>query len=175
MSECFSQEKVPDIFYIDSIPRDGIKLDKGWKFHAGDDPLWAKMEYDDNSWLRVNPTLQLHDLPMVRGAGIGWFRLKIQPDSSLLNERVTMVVTSIGASEIYLNEKLIYRFGKVSSTYQDEQTRVISRLPLSLKFGSQRTQQLAIRYSFHKKNVYMNFVNASSLQIILKENNQAFF
>lgn len=174
MGECISQEELPIIFHLDSISKQGIKLDKGWKFHPGDDSHWAKMEYDDKTWQRVDPTLQLHQLPMVKEAGIGWFRLKIQMDSSLLNERVTMVVTSSGASEIYLNEELIYRFGKVSSNYEDEQTRIISRLPLSLKFGSQPTQQLAIRYSFHKKNVYMNFANTPSLQLILKENNQAF-
>ena len=175
ISECFSQEEPLIIFHLDSISKQGIKIDKGWKFRAGDDPHWAKMAYDDKTWKSIDPTLQLHQLAVVKEAGIGWFRLKIQVDSSLLNERITMVVTSSGASEFYLNEELIYRFGKVSSNYKDEQTRVISRLPLSLKFGGQRTQQLAIRYSFHKKNVYMNFVNTPGVQLLLKENNQAFF
>ena len=173
--KCFSQDLTSQIFPIDNIRAErGVVLNKGWKFQAGDDPQWSKTEYNDNRWQPINPALKLYRLPSVKAAGIGWFRLKIRLDPSLINERVIMVITSSGASEIYLNEKLVYKFGKVSSNYEDEQTRVIIRLPISLKFDSQLTQQLAIRYSFHKKNVYMDFGNTTCLDITLKEYNQAF-
>src|SRR5829696_9190817 len=47
-AKCFSQELASHIFHLDSIPAQrGIILNKGWKFHAGDNPQWAKVEYND--------------------------------------------------------------------------------------------------------------------------------
>jgi len=173
--KCFSQESASQVFHLDSIPaQKGVVLNKGWKFHAGDDPQWAKVGYDDATWQPVDPTLRLHNLPIVKKAGIGWFRLKMKVDSSLLNERLAMDLTTQGASEIYLNGELIYRFGIVSSDYKEEQTRFITGRPFSLKLGDQSLQELAIRYSFHRKNLYINIRVASCMQLILKENNQAF-
>jgi hypothetical protein len=32
---------------INSMPEDGIVLNSGWKFHAGDNPGWSKPDLDD--------------------------------------------------------------------------------------------------------------------------------
>jgi sensor histidine kinase YesM len=174
ISRCFSQDQPAPFFHLDSIVKKEVKLIRGWKFHAGDDPQWAKRDYDDEAWQAINPILELHHLPLVKEAGIGWFRLKMRVDSSLMNERIAMVLTSMGASEIYLNGELIYRFGTVSADYALEQTRLISYRPFSLKLGDQPLQELAVRYSFHKKNLYSNLPNTTCFQLVLKENNEAF-
>ena len=172
---CFSQELVSGILHLDSIPaKTGILLNKGWKFHAGDDPQFANVRDDDASWQPVDPTFGLHNLPIVKKAGIGWFRLKMKVDSSLMNETLAMELNTQGASEIYLNGELIYRFGTVSSDYKEEQTRFITGRPFSLKLGRQPLQEIIIRYSFHRKNLYINIRVASCMQLILKDNNQAF-
>ena len=172
--KCFSQESA-QIFQLDSIPaQTGIILNEGWKFHVGDDPQWAKVGFDDASWKLVNPAAMLHKLPTVKKAGIVWFRLKMKVDSSLMNERLAMELNTQGASEIYLNGELIYRFGTVSSDYKEEQTRFITGRPFSLKLGNQVLQELAIRYSFHRKNLYLNIRRSACIRLILKENNQAF-
>ena len=173
--KCFSQELASQIFHLDSIPEQGkVILDKCWKFHAGDDPQWAKTGYDDEAWQLVNPTLKLHNLPAVKKAGIGWFRLKLKVDSSLMNERLAMVLSTQGASEIYLNGELIYRFGIVSSDFKEERTRLITVRPFSLKLGDQSLQELAVRYSFSQKNLYLNVRYAPCMRLVLKENNRAF-
>ena len=173
--KCFSQKLVSGVLHLDSIPtQTGIILNKGWKFHAGDDPLWAKVGYNDANWQPVDPTLQLHNLPIVKKAGIGWFKLKMNVDSSLMNETIAMELNTQGASEIYLNGTLIYKFGIVSSDFKEEQTRFITNRPYSLKLGDQPFQEIAIRYSFHRKNLYLNIRMASCMKLILKENNQAF-
>ena len=151
-----------------------MTLDKGWTFKAGDNPEWAKQEYDDKEWAFINPTHELHHLPIVRDAGIGWFRLTLQVDSSLQGESTTMVVSNMGASEIYLNGQLIYRFGIVSRDYKEEQTRFFLNRLLTLKLGKVSSQTLAIRYSFNKRNLYLKFTTARSLvRLVLKETNQA--
>ena len=173
--KCFSQELDSEIFHLDSIPaQTGIILNKGWKFHAGDDPQFPNVRDDDASWQPVDPTLPLHNLLIVKKAGIGWFRLKMKVDSSLMNETLAMELNTLGASEIYLNGELIYRFGVVSSDFKEEQTRFIMIRPFSLKLGDQALQELAIRYSFHRKNLYLNLRKASCMGLILKENNKAF-
>ena len=172
---CVSQDREYFIFELDSIsPNRGITLDKGWRFHAGDNPQWANTAYDDRAWTPVNPTLELHQLPMVKDAGMGWFRLKMNVDSSLLNERIAMVLTCQGAAEIFLNGELLYKFGIVSSKYEEEQTRVVWTRPFSFKLGNQPVQQLAIRYSFHKKNLYVSNQHMPCLRLAFKGSNKAF-
>ena len=172
---CFSQEPASQIIHLDSIPAErGIILNKGWKFHAGDDPQLTNVRDDDAAWHAVDPTLGLHNLPIVKKAGIGWFKLKMNVDSSLMNETLAMELNTQGASEIYLNGILIYRFGIVSSDFKKEQTRFITNRPFSLKLGDQALQEIAIRYSFHHRNVYLNIRRAPCMSLILKENNQAF-
>ncbi len=171
----WSQDFTDSSFQLTKIPADGIILNKGWKFHAGDNPQWAKPEFDDRQWEPVNPTLELHHLPQVKKPGIGWFRLKLQVDSSLTGKALAMVIASLGASEIYLNGKLIYRQGTVSKDYNVERTRSFFALPIALKLADQSTQVLAVRYSFNKKNLYLKFTNIPPcLSIVVKDVNQTF-
>ena len=54
------------IFKIDSVPTSnvlltGVLLDKNWKFHVGDNPDFAKPEFDDSAWENIDPTKDIHD------------------------------------------------------------------------------------------------------------------
>ncbi len=163
-----------EVFHLKKIGEGGITLDKAWKFHPGDDPAWSNPVYDDSNWENINPTLELHHLPQVREAEIGWFRLKMEVDSSLADERVTMISSILGAAEIYLNGQLIYKFGNVSKEYKKEQTRFFSNHLFSLKLGPHRVQVIAVRYSFNKKNFYLKFTNDRPIVgLKLKESNEA--
>ena len=163
-----------EVFHLKKIEEGGITLDKAWKFHPGDDPAWSNPGYDDSIWENLNPTLELHHLPQVREAQIGWFRLKMDVDSSLADERVTMISSILGAAEIYLNGQLIYKFGNVSKDYKKEQTRFFTNHLFTLKLGSQRLQEIAVRYSFNKKNFYLKFTNVRPIiRLKLKESNEA--
>ncbi len=48
------------VFRIDSLPEQGILLDKGWKYQAGDNPDWAKADFDDSKWESIDPTKEQH-------------------------------------------------------------------------------------------------------------------
>lgn len=56
---CFSQE---NIFQIDKIPSEGILLNKGWKYHSGDNPEWANPNFNDTKWDNINPDIDIHQL-----------------------------------------------------------------------------------------------------------------
>jgi hypothetical protein len=174
-AKSFSQNNAYNTIHLTKIPSQGILLDKGWKFHEGDNSEWANPEFDDQNWQGINPTLELSHLPQVKEAGMGWFRLKLQVDSSLTDKMLSMVITTIGASEIYLNGRLLYRLGKVSKDYIEEQTRNLYAFPISMKFDHQSSQVLAVRYSFNKKNLYLKGINIPPcMGMVLKYANQNF-
>jgi len=163
-----------EVFHLQKIDEGGITLDKAWKFHPGDDPAWSNPGYDDSNWENLNPTLELHQLPQVREAEIGWFRLRMEVDSSLADERITMISSILGAAEIYLNGQLIYTFGNVSKDYKKERTRFFTNHQFSFKLGPQRVQEVAVRYSFNKKNFYLKFTGVRPIILLkLKESNEA--
>ncbi|HEY0679848.1 MAG TPA: histidine kinase [Chitinophagaceae bacterium] len=167
----YSQQRSTPVYHL---TKTNVKLIEGWVFHAGDDPKWAETDFDDRTWDTINPTLSIIQLPRVREAGIGWFRLKLKVDSSLLNEQLAMVYTSNGASEVYLNGKLVYKFGTVSKDAANEITKHISYRPMSIKLGGQEYQQLAVRYSMNKRFLQMFMTHSTCVQFILKDYNQAF-
>ncbi|WP_018622237.1 ATP-binding protein [Spirosoma luteum] len=144
------------IVRIDSLPPQGLLLNKGWTWHSGDNPVWAKADVDDSKWENIDPTKDIHDLPQVRRAQIGWFRLKLQVDSTLLQQALALVVRQVGASEIYVDGRLIYQLGVVSTVPEQEQTTYLKGEVYSFHLSGQPTHQLAVRYSFTKANFYHN-------------------
>ena len=104
-----------EVFRIDSIPQQGILLDKGWKFHAGDNPDFAKPDFDDSKWESIDPTKDIDKLPQIKKAGNGYFRIKLKIDSLLFNTIVSLEANQILASEFYLNGKQFGSFGEIST------------------------------------------------------------
>ncbi|MDB5263416.1 MAG: hypothetical protein JWQ14_2699 [Adhaeribacter sp.] len=135
-----------------------MELNQNWKFHPGDNANWADPAFDDRPWQVLNPTQDIHYLKQLREAEIGWFRLQLQVDSSLLNIPLGITLFQVGASEIYLNGKLIHQLGVVSQNREDEVLCNPNNTPYSLQFTGGTHQVLAVRYSFTKGNPYLNFL-----------------
>ena len=102
----FAQKQEP--FRIDSLPKQGILLDKGWKWHTGDNPDFAKADFDDSGQESIEPTKDIKSLVLVDNAPLSWFRLKIEVDSALMGKSLALLVKQTGASEIYLNGVKLY-------------------------------------------------------------------
>ncbi len=149
-----------NIFRIDSLPTKGVLLDKGWKFHEGDNPDFAKADYDDSDWESIDPARTIHHLPQIRKENIGWFRLKIHIDSSLLNKSLGFIIYQSIASEIYLDGKLLKQFGVVSSNKEEIKAILPLNDPLGFQFGKP-DQVLAVRFSVQPDLAY--FTNSIPL------------
>ena len=162
-----------EVFKIDSLPRQGILLDSGWKFHSGDNTIWAMPNIDDSKWENINPAKNIYDLPQVRNANICWLRLNLQLDSSLVGKPLALVIVQIGASEIYLNGRLIKRFGQVSSDPEKLQTFNPHGKPLSLQFTSGLQQVFAIRYAIDKSAPYFKADPTICFSVNLQQPDQA--
>lgn len=98
------------LFVIDSIPKHGVLLDKGWRYKEGDNPDWAKSDFNDSSWESIDPIKELALLPHVFNHQIKWLRIHFEIKDSL-PKLLGLAVNQAGASEIYLNGKLGHRFG----------------------------------------------------------------
>lgn len=122
-----------------------IWLGDNLKYHAGDDSAWANPAYDDRDWEIASSWLAPGRLPVSGWSGLGWFRLHLTIDSALVNQPLALLVNQRGATEIYLDGKLIQRFGKVGTSSADE--RIFwERNPQTIIFRKSRSC-LAVRYS----------------------------
>lgn len=151
-----SYAQTSSLFQLDSLPAKGILLNQGWKFQPGDNMAWAKPDVDDSRWQAIDPLLDLHYLPQIRKSPIGWFRIKFQVDSSLLNKPLALQVNQHIASQIYLNGKLLQRYGRVSADVDQVQAYQPNLEPLGVLFN-QPEQVLAIRFSVQQQLPYFYF------------------
>jgi len=145
----FSQTLDTLLIEADTIALRSIDFNEGWKYHPGDDSTWADPSYDDSDWDVIDARLEFSDSIKVNWTGIGWFRKIFVIDSTLLNKPIGIIVNHFGASEIYLNGKLVHKFGKVSDSIEDEEIYNPYRSPVVFSLDSNITNLISIRYSNH--------------------------
>ena len=150
---CFSQDSSGYVFHLKQFPPEGILLNKRWKLQPGDNPDYAKPDYDDRNWQTCNPTLDIYDLPQVPKSGIVWFRLHLSCDSAIDNQ-LAMTIQQSGASEFYLNGKLIYSFGTLSNDPAKVKAFNPHEKPVPFPISNLRQQVLAVRYALQPNISY---------------------
>ena len=137
-----------DNFYL-AAPSGSPYDEVMWRFSSGDDSLWSDPHYDDSSWELVNPWLDVQEPEAKRWKGIGWFRKIVRIDSSLRSKTFGTYFHQDGASEIFLNGKKIFTFGKVANNKTDEEFYDPSNSPYVFSFDSSTIYTFAVRYSNH--------------------------
>jgi signal transduction histidine kinase len=76
---------------------------------------------------------------------------------------------------MYLNGRLIHRFGKVSADYEHEQTYFLDNKPFQFQLDPQPEQVIAVRYSFHHQNVYFKLSRINPcLSLTIQSGKEAF-
>ncbi len=136
------------VLTLDDIEKGGALL-VNWKYHPGDDQEWANPTFDDTAWESTESTwLFLNEIPRSGWEGIGWFRLRLSvPDEQLWHTPLALlVIYQAGASEIYLDGELIYAFGKVGNTKEEEEP-YWERNPQVISFSGETDHLIAVRYS----------------------------
>ena len=135
------------VLTLDDINEHGAMLET-WKFHPGDNPEWASPTFDDTAWKSTSTLLSRKELSENGWQGIGWFRLRVSvPDERLWHTPLALhVLFQAGASEIYLDGELIYKFGTVG-TRKGEEKPYWKRDPQVISFSGKTEHLIAIRYS----------------------------
>ena len=57
------------VFQLNKLSSEDTLL-SGWKFHAGDDPEWAKTGFDDSKWKATDPGQDITDFSELKSSGI---------------------------------------------------------------------------------------------------------
>ncbi len=148
-----SQPDGDDVFRLQQLPDSGLILDQKWTYYPGDDARYASVWEANGRGLPLNPATLIDQLPEVKNAGIGWFRLKLWVHPSMRNKTIGIMLSLFGAAEIYLNGRQIYRYGTASADYASEHTQSIYARSVSLALNGNEYQLLAVRFSHHKKNL----------------------
>lgn len=113
-----------------------------WKYVVSDDSSMSTLSYDDRDW----KVIHTEDIDSTVFSGVGWFRLHFKIDSSLVHKPIALQVRQKGASEIYLDGKLIKQFGRIkgkdSTVYFDPQN-----VPVIIVLDSVGEHLVAVRYA----------------------------
>ncbi len=120
----------------------------GWKYHSGDDGVWANSNFDDAGWETLkNSAMTKDSLPQTDWNGSGWLRLRLNVEPALVNVPLNLETAHLGASEIYLDGKLIRRYGSIGNTAATEEPYNPNAEPFAVAFDGAGEHLLAVRYS----------------------------
>src|SRR5579862_3330835 len=100
------------VFHLNKLLEQDTLL-TGWKFHPGDDSRWANPGFDDSKWELADPGTDITKFDQLKNVGVGWLRLHIRADSVIAGQQIMAWVLQYSASEIYLDGKLIQRYGYI--------------------------------------------------------------
>jgi two-component system, NtrC family, sensor kinase len=127
----------------------------GWRFHPGDDLSWADPDFDDSDWMSYKPAGLTEPIPDSLWDGHGWFRYRFAADSSAYAMVKNLYFFTRGAAEVYLDGKLVYKFGAFSTDLQGERRyTTYDRAYPPLIWHPSESHVLAVRFSYHKGKHY---------------------
>ncbi|MGI4738116.1 MAG: ATP-binding protein [Janthinobacterium lividum] len=152
---------------IDRLPPSGLLLQKGWRYHAGDDPAWARPDFDDRRWDTINPARPRRELPPTLGNGISWLRLRLHLGDSLRLQTLVLQAWELGACELYLNGRLLLRQGTLAANPAQVRPRGVNMPPGEVSAGGPAEQVLAVRYAPWQPRLLFGLGNRAQLKIRL--------
>ena len=123
-----------------------IYLTDQWKYYPGDKARFADPDLDDSEWAPISTYLTSFDFAFAEWQGVGWFRLKIYVDSSLVDRPLALLIEKhLGASEFYLNGTKAFSLGSIepmgiTEAYTDFKPKMIV-------FPEPGEQTIAVRYA----------------------------
>ncbi len=132
---------------------DRTQIVYGWRYHPGDDPSWADPELDDSDWPVMSSLLPVNDEPPGGWPRIGWFRRNLRLNDGMPATALAIRVEHFGASEVYLDGRLVIRNGIVSADPAVERPVYPNNFDgIALEPGS--THVLAVRFSNARGNLH---------------------
>jgi serine phosphatase RsbU (regulator of sigma subunit) len=143
-----------------------IELSDPWEFAPGDDPARAAPGCDDTGWTTLRPALPAGEDMPAGWSGIGWFRLHVLVDSAWFGRPLALYLRQTGASEIFLNGRIVARIGTPSATaveergYSDRYARLVT-------LGHSTRQVFAVRYSNHEAAQFHRFGRSAGFFLFL--------
>jgi len=158
--------RVDDLLSNDHI----IYLTDQWKYFPGDDARFAEPGYDDSDWDQISTRLTSFDFAFADWLGVGWFRLDVYVDSTLVNKPLALLIEKhLGASEFYLNGEEIFRLGTINPNgsnqgYTDFKPRMIV-------FPEAGEQTIAVRFANTNADEFIEEEGMAGFRFLLGDAN----
>tara|TARA_R110000868_G_scaffold304437_23_gene565451 strand:+ start:18420 stop:20486 length:2067 start_codon:yes stop_codon:yes gene_type:complete len=156
------------------ISQGEIELTEDWFAKSGDNFTWKNPEFNFSDWKKVHSLLENEDLQELNWEGYGWFKKTIQIDSSLIGVPLMLNFKHhSGASQVYLNNDLIYRIGDFSILSEDEQTQS-EPSKLFFQLFDTTKQVLSIRFSNHQAKVFTKYGLSPGFTVSIQSDKEFF-
>ena len=166
VSAAYGQSSNNDGFDLSHLP---ATVTGQWKFHTGDNPVWADTTFNDSNWQHLDPTHYRKDLPALSDGRVGWFRLALNVAPALRGKALALFVNQFGAAEVYFNGVLVRTMGQVNVNGKNGYNRRSVFEPTTLELTTAPKQYIAIRYSFDNPGLVIGngrtVINASFNQV----------
>ncbi len=154
----FASGQANAVVDIDSLPSQGFKLNKGWRFYPADNPDYAQTNYNDKNWQPIDPSLPVPELPKAAQQGIFWMRIRLRINPAL-RPGASLVIVQSTALEIYLNGKLVGQRGTIDGELKTGRGFFDPKNPIELPLTNSSEQVLAIRVANQASLYYLNRYN----------------
>lgn len=149
-----------EVFHLNDLPVQETLL-TGWKMYAGDSVQFANPSLDDSRWSSIDLTKDITQYPDLRQSGIIWLRLHLSVDSSLKEQVLTSHIAQYTASEVYLNGKLIQKYGTVSNDPKKVSAYLPSAQPFLINLLIDTQNVIAVRVAYEPGIPYISYLNYS--------------
>jgi len=163
----FSQEKVEGTIKFNSNNIEVSSNEKGslindttWKYTLIDNFKWTTIAVD-LTWKPICFPFDNDLVEEINFNGIAWFYNSFKIDSLQINKNFTIQISQTGASEIYIDGKLIQKFGEISKSSEDEKLRNPQNIPFQISFDKSGEHSILIRYGNHYGIKNSRFLNNS--------------
>lgn len=125
-------------------------LDSNWRFINEDDKAMSDPGYNDSTWMLVNSRLSGDSLRLLNG--IGWFRKQVYVPDSIINEAMVLKMKHYGASQIFIDGKLVAKFGNIAKSEKHTSYKNPGLYPYFFHFDDTGTHTIAVRFANYRKN-----------------------
>ena len=112
--------------------REPADLSMPWLVHAGDDPAYARPDFDDSQWTRFDPHANIKDIFATAHPDVVWYRLHIKVDPHQSGLALKEIRISY-AFEVYVNGQRVMTSGQIAPfVAYTSSARVVARIPDAL-------------------------------------------
>lgn len=95
-------------------------VEENWKFANKSKEDLSQLNYDDSKLPTLDFNNKYNDLKKAKYEGAGWFRFKFRNDSTLVDKALALAFDFDGASEIYLDGKILKKYGEIKGKENSE-------------------------------------------------------
>jgi class 3 adenylate cyclase len=134
----------PHFIDADSLT-ETVFLYDNWRYHDGDSSVWSSPNYDDSHWPVIRSGVASYGKEKQPFSGTAWFRQRLVFDTSIVGKPVALSMSHLGASEVYLNGKLLKRNGIIGTDSAESYDP--NHLPFVWVPPASGEHVLAIRYA----------------------------